>query len=133
MTGAEIVGELLRAYVPLTQRVPSANIKGGRLPEGIPLPALLVRTVSSNERQPLTNGAKVRRWARVSVTVRAASYADQIDILELVRKPLRGWTGHLGTATDIAIAVAGEGPDLLGPGDSFEQAQDFRVTWDAMT
>lgn len=133
MTGAEIIGELLPTSAPLLQKVVEASIKGGRLPADIILPALLVRTVSSNERQPLKKGAKVRRWARVSVTVRAASYRDQIDVLELVRSFLRGWTGNLGTATNISITVAGEGPDLNGPGNTFEQAQDFRVSYDATT
>jgi len=133
MIGAEIAGELLRASAPLRLKVAETSIKGGVLPADVALPALLVRTVSGNERQPLRKGEKVRCWARVSVTVRAASWSDQIDVLKLAREALRGWTGDLGTSTDISITVAGTGPDLNGPGNTFEQAQDFRVSYDATT
>lgn len=132
-SGVDIVGGLLREDDLVTARVPSAQIKAGRLPDGVALPALLVRSISKIERQPLKKTATVRVAERVSVTVRAASYREQTEVMKLVRDCLRGWLGSLGDAQRASILTAGTGPDLLGPGDSFEQSDDFRVTYDAIT
>jgi len=132
MTGADIVGALLRSHAALIARVPVANIKGGVLSETAPLPSLLVRVVSLVDRQPLRRTGWVRSVARVSVTVRAASYRDQGEIIRLVRDCCAGRVGDLGGAERVSILTAGLGPDLIGPGNSFEQAQDFRVSFDAM-
>lgn len=133
MTGAEIVGELLRTAAPVVAMVPAERIKGGKLPDGVTLPALLVRTVSVVERIKLKTGGTVRVFDRVAVTVRAASYADQIAIIALVKQALRGRVGNLAGANRVSITTAGTGPDLTGPADSFEQAADFRVSFDATT
>lgn len=130
MTGADIVGALLRAYPPLLELVPAERIKGGRLPPGMTAPALLVRTISSVERQRLKRGQTVRTADRVSVTVRAASYDQQIRIIELVVDACADRTGSMVGATDYAVLTAGRGPDMDGPGDTFEQAQDFRASFD---
>lgn len=130
MTGVDIVGALLRANGPLLAMVPALNIKAGRLPEGAPLPALEVSSVSRVERQRLRRGTIVRFVERVAVTVRAASYRDQVAILKLVLPACAGWTGDMAPAERISILNAGSGPDLIGPGNSFEQTQDFRVTFD---
>ena len=71
MSGAMIVATLLRAAEEVTAQVPAASIKIGRLPDGTQPPALLVRAVSSVERQPLKRGGWVRRTDRIAVTVRA--------------------------------------------------------------
>jgi hypothetical protein len=131
MSGASIVGNLLVADGPTTAKVPAQGIKLGALPDGVALPALLVRTISTIERQPLSVGSMVRVTERVSVTVRAASYRDQVAVMKLVRTCCRGRTGDIGGGTGVAITTSpGGGPDLLGPGDTFEQAQDFRVSFD---
>jgi hypothetical protein len=130
MTGVDIVGELLRANAPLVAKVPLANIKAGALPENAPLPALLLRTVSRVERQRLKRGTMVRYVERVAVAVRAATYREQVAIMKMVLPICAGFTGSLGTATNIAINSAGTGPDLIGPGNTFEQTQDFRVGFD---
>ncbi len=132
-SGVDIVGGLLREDDLVTARVPIAQIKAGRLPDGVSLPALLVRSISKTERQPLKKSASVRIAERVSVTVRAASYREQTEVMDLVRDCLRGWLGSLGDAHRASILTAGTGPDLIGPGDSFEQTDDFRVTYDAPT
>lgn len=133
MSGTDIVGALLRAYPALTAVVPVAQIKAGALPDGIPLPALLVRTVSSIDWQPLKLGATNRTIDRTSVTVRAASYREQCAIIKLVAKCCAGRVGDIGGALRVAILTAGKGPDMAGPANSFEQTQDFRVSFDAPT
>ena len=130
MTGAEIVGTLLRASPPLAEKVVPANVKLGRLPDNVTLPALLVRTVDVIERVMLKRGTSVRLVERVSVTVRANSYREQVDTIRLVRSAVAGFIGDMEGAGRISVTNAGTGPDLSGTGDSFEQAQDFRVTFD---
>ncbi|QEH81188.1 hypothetical protein EIK56_25130 [Sphingomonas sp. C8-2] len=128
ITGAKIVVTLLRDHTPLTAIVPASGIKLGRVPSG-PLPVIVVKTVSVIERQALKRGATVLRTDRVSVTVRTASYRDQVDIIELIKSACAGRVGDIGGGTSVSILTAGTGPDLDGPGDSFEQTQDFRVSF----
>lgn len=131
MTGTEIIGALLLESVELTAIVAAPRIKAGRLPDGTSLPALLIRTVSSVEFQPLRRGNIVRTTDRVSVAVRASSYREQVQIMRLVRKCCAGRTGDIGGGVRVSILTAGTGPDVNGPGDTFEQTQDFRVSFDA--
>ena len=131
MSGVAIVGDLLRGYAQLLEVVPADRIKAGRLPDGVALPALLVRKVSSVDRQPLKRGADVRETERVSVTVRAKSYREQVAVIKLVRTCCAGKTGNLAGFARTSVLTAGTGPDIAGPGDSFEQTQDFRVSFDA--
>lgn len=131
MTGAEIIGAVLRAADAVVATVATDRIKGGKLPDDVALPALLVRTISSTERQKLKRVGKIRVIDRVSVTVRAASYADQLAVINAVKDACAGQTGDVGGGESVSILNAGSGPDLIGPGDTFEQATDFRVSFDA--
>lgn len=131
MSGVTIIGALLEAHEPVTAVVPSERIKGGRLPDDTPLPALLVRSVSTVERHMLRRGSLVRTIERVSVTVRAASYQQQDDILLLVTRTCAGKGGAIAGFERVSVLTAGTGPDVNGPGDSYEKTQDFRVSFDA--
>lgn len=130
MTGAEIMGVLFLANQPLTAAVAEQAIKAGRLPDGVTLPSVLVRTVSLIDRQPLRRQGWIRSIARVSAMVRATSYEEQIGIIGLVRGIPLGAVGTIGTAQNVVVLTAGLGPDVIGPGDTFEQTQDFRVAFD---
>ncbi len=129
MTGVDIIGELLLAYGPLLAEVPAERIKAGKLPANTPLPALLVKTTSNIERPFLKDGPTISAVDRVTVTVRAASYDDQLRILDLATAACRNRRGAIAGAAKVSVRTAGRGPDLSGPGDSFEQAQDFRVSF----
>lgn len=131
MTGAEIIGALLRDNSAGTAPVAAANIKGSRLPDNVALPALLVRNTSTVERQHLRRGSLVHTVDRVSVTVRARSYVERRDIMLWVRQRCAGRIGSIAGASGIAILTAGTGPELDGPGDTFERTQDFRVSYNA--
>lgn len=131
MTGAEIVGELLRADPAFTAIVPIERIKLGKLPIDIGLPAIVVRVISLTDRQPLKRGARTRSSSRIAVTVRAANVRDQRLVIGLARDCCAGRVGDFAGAERVSILTAGLGPDVDGPGDSFEQTQDFRVSFDA--
>ena len=131
MTGGDIVVALLTANAAVTGMVPADRIKLGALPDGIALPALLVRTVSSVDRQPLVTGAKTRTTDRIAVTAVTASYRDQRALIAVVKPACRGKFGAIAGATGVSVLTAGTGPDLQGPGNRFEQVQDFRVSFEA--
>jgi hypothetical protein len=131
LEGSDIIGALLVAYPALAEIAATDRIKAGRLPDGIALPALLVRTVSSVDRQPLKRGALVRRTDRVSVAVRASSHRERKAMIATVRLCCAGKTGNLGGGLNVSILTAGMGPDVNGPGDSYEKTQDFNVSFDA--
>jgi len=130
MTGLEIVGAILQEHEPLLELVDVESMKAGKLPDGVVLPALLLRTVSSIDRQFLKNSGFYRVTDRVSVAVRAASYDDQIKIIRIVKRCCGGLTGDIGGGLRVSIFNAGTGPDLGGPANSFEQTHDFRVSFD---
>lgn len=132
MTGAAIIGALLAADQHVID-IAADRIKEDRLPDGVALPALLVRTVSSVDQQPLKRGQTVRMTDRVAVTIRAASVRDRREAIRRVRACCAGRVGDIAGCLRVAILTAGLGPSLTGPGDSFEQTQDFRVSFDAAT
>jgi hypothetical protein len=133
MSGGEILGDWLRADAALTEGVKPAAIKGGRLVDNEALPVLLVRSLSIVDRQTLALEAMVRMTERVSVTVRAATYRDRASIMRILRSAGRAGIviPAMGDARNISILTAGAGPELNGPGNSFERSQDFTVTYDA--
>jgi hypothetical protein len=131
MSGTDIIGQLLLGSAELLRRVPADRIKAGAIAPDISLPALLVRTESSVDRQRLKQGATIFSIERISVTVRAASYRDQVAIIRLVRAACTGERRAIAGATNVSVRTAGKGPDMPGPAKSFEQAQDFRVSFDA--
>jgi len=49
----------------------------------------------------------------------------------VIRSACASRTGDFAGATNASILTAGTGPDARGPGNSFEQTQDFRVSFDA--
>lgn len=131
MSGTDIVAELLLGDPALLAIVPAERVKGGLLASDIPLPALLIREVSSVDRQQLKQGPIVRTVERISVTVRAPSYRVQKQVMRAVRAVGVGERRAIAGATSVSVRTAGRGPDMIGPGDSFEQTQDFRVSFDA--
>ncbi|MDN4632314.1 hypothetical protein QCD71_12370 [Sphingomonas sp. PsM26] len=134
MSGVDIIGALLRGSDTIAAAVPVERIKAGSLPDNTVLPALLVRSVSLVERQMLRRGTWVRQSERIAVTVRAGSYREQREILRLVRNVCAGQLGALaGLGSSVSSQSAGTGPDVRGPADSFEQTQDFKVSFNALT
>jgi hypothetical protein len=130
MTGVDIIGGMLRSYEPMAAIVVETSIKAGALPDNIVLPAVLVRSVGGADRQTLKRGNFVRVTERVSAAVRASSYREQVAVMKVMRAACAGITGDFGPAKRVSILTAGTGPDMRGPADSFEQTQDFRVSYD---
>lgn len=131
MLGVRIITTLLRGHQPVTALVPAKWIKGGRLPDNVTPPALLVRHVTQIERIPLVHEGWERCTARISVMVRAVDYRQQGAVIEAVRGIPQGALGTIGAALNVTVHKAGLGPDVGGPGGTYEQTQDFRVSFNA--
>jgi hypothetical protein len=132
MTGVDIIGTLLRADPAVLALVPLERIKAGALPDGVALPALLIRSTSNVERQPLRRGERTRNTERVTASVRAANYRDQRMVMKAVIDCCAGRVFiEFEDAQNVSILTAGRGPDTRGPGDTFDQGQDFRVSFEA--
>ncbi len=129
--GADIVGTLLRGYADLTAIVPVERIKIAALPEGDPLPHVLITTVTTIERRTLIRGEKVRTVERVSVRVRAGDLRNQRLLRRLVVRCCAGKVGDIGGGSAVSILTDGAGPEGRGPDNAFERVQDFRVSHDA--
>ncbi|NVD43484.1 tail completion protein gp17 [Qipengyuania atrilutea] len=127
MSGVDIIGALLLADTAVTDFVPPSMIKAGRLPDGVSSRSLVVRSISLVERVTLKREALVRVRERVSVTIRAANYDDQKALTKLVRDACAGRTGTIANFDAVSVIAAGTGPDVNGPADTFEKAQDFMV------
>lgn len=129
--GIEIVGTLLRNFDGFAEILQVENIKAGALPANAPLPSLLIRSISTPDRPLLDGTVRAPTFERVSVTVRAANYRDQRTIMRLVKECCAGKVGNVPGVTRWSVTPAGKGPDRRGPGDSFEQARDFRCFYNA--
>lgn len=131
VTGAFLVGELLRADNDIIAIVSAEHIKLGAVPADAPLPVILIRRISSVDRDGLRPGETTPTFDRVAVLVRAGNYRDQCRLIKLVKDCCRGKRGGFDTGRNYSIRTAGTGPDLRGPGNSYEQTQDFRVFYNA--
>lgn len=130
-TGADIVGELLRADDDLAAIVPAERIKLGAMPDGTPLPLILIRCISSVVRDGLMPGNASPTTDRVAVLVRARDYREQRRLVQMTRSICHGKRGGFDTGRNFSVRTAGAGPDMRGPPDSFDQNQDFRVFYNA--
>lgn len=127
VTGALIVGEILRADADIASLVPAKWIKAGALPGDIELPAILIRQISSIAKDGLQPGIATPTVDRIAVLVRAKHYRDQGQLIRLIKAACHGRRGGFDTGVNFSVRSAGTGPDLRGPANSFEQTQDFRV------
>jgi hypothetical protein len=131
MSGTAIISELLLADTYFAEIAGEDRIKEDRLPDGVQLTALLLRTVSGTDRQFLTPGAFVHSTERIAVTVRAASVRERKDTIKRVRAACADRVGDFAGCSEVSVLKAGLGPSVIGPGDSFEQTQDFSVSFNA--
>jgi hypothetical protein len=129
MDGTSIIGELMQGNAALTAVVPAEQMKSGRLPDGAPLPSILARSESEVERITLARESRVHITERIAVTVRAGDYRSAKAIDRLVREACAGFVGEAAGLTGVSVLPAGRGPDLNGPGGTYERTRDFRVSY----
>lgn len=129
MSDVKVIRHLLANNAPLTAVVDAAKIVADEIPQGAPMPAILVEHISGVWGEEISKQSNFCR-ARVQVTVMAASYAQKKQIMRLVREavPRSG-----GTIAGVAVDSILREPDGADFSDStariFMQTQDFMVSF----
>jgi hypothetical protein len=127
MIAEKAINYLLRNYAPLTAKVPASRIFGGLIPLDTKLPAIAYNYISGVRSKNIDMGDQIVR-ARIQVTVHAASYASQKEIIELVKDACDAKQGAIGTVTVDSILADLTGPDMRDDDAGiFMQTQDFIV------
>ena len=134
MNGVNVIGDLLRASADITAVVPAERIRAGALPQQTAIPAIVVESISLNDRNILQPGDTRMVRERVQVTVLAPNYRQKNDILRLVRKVCADRRANLSSQSDVVVLTDGAGPDFMADDASFwMQNQDFSVSYNEST
>ena len=134
MSGVEILGEIFAAAGTLVAVVPADQMFGGVIPQGAQLPALELKTISIVQLKTLGKGARRRVMERVQATVFARDYAEQKQIIRLVRNAADGQIGDFAGATDVDVQLDSTGPDFVSEAPVMWMAsQDFMVSYNQAT
>lgn len=131
MSGVVVVNSILRADAPVVALVPGARIARGFLPVGIALPAIVITSISDNERATVSMAEPDRIVAeRIQVTAKAATHAQASAVIAAARDALGHQTGTVGGVSVVSILPAGAGPDLYeADGAIHTRSVDMMVTW----
>lgn len=131
MSDTSIIHALLASNAALTALVPTVRIRIGTIPQGTVLPAILISTVSSNDRQRVADNNKpILITARTEVTVLAKNYQDQRKAIDLIGKAIRGGRRMVGGVLVASIRTDIVGPDMHDkPLDIYMQSRDFQVVY----
>ncbi|MFA5900350.1 MAG: DUF3168 domain-containing protein [Hyphomicrobium sp.] len=130
MSDVKVIRYLLANNAPLIAVVPAAKIMAGMIPQGTALPAIAVSHVSGVWRQEISQQSRQCR-ARVQVTVMAATYPQQKQIIGLIRTAIPRTRGTINSVNVESILREPDGPDFRDDEiGSFMQTQDYFVTFD---
>lgn len=129
MPDVTVIRHLLANHAPLTAVVPAARIMGGDLPQGTALPAISVAHVSGVWGRQL--GQQSRDCtARVQVTLHAANYPQQKQVMPLVRAAVPRTHGTVAGVVVDSITREADGPDFRDDeAGIYLQTQDFFVKY----
>lgn len=128
--GVAAVKQLLHAYAPLTALVPVLRIQAGVLPIGTTLPAISITSVSKNDRNIPNPGAYRHVAERVQVTVMAATYPSQKQVLAAVKKAAADKFPTVSGIIRVTVHTESHGPDFMDDQASiYMGSTDFRVTY----
>jgi hypothetical protein len=129
MSDVKAIRYLLSTSAALVAVVPATRIQAGDLPQGVALPAIGITHVSGIWRQEISKQSK-SCLARVQVTVLAASYAQQKQIIELVRDAVPRTHGVVNGVQIDSILRQPDGPDMSDPAlGLYIQTQDYMVNF----
>lgn len=133
MSGVAALWRLLVDAAPIWDlvEVPAASVVSGDLPITTPVPALGVSEVSALERTTVSMKEVARlQVERVQVTIHAATYLQQKQLVRLVAAACRNRKALVGDVDVLSILPAGEGPDGFVPDPViYQQTIDFMVAW----
>lgn len=134
MSGIKIVRALTVADVALIAVVPATKIGAGVIAQGTAPPIIALTEVVSTDRNIPKPGTKRRVSERIQATIIAQTYAQQKQILALLRKACADKIGTIAGITAVTVHTAGRGPDFNDPEAGFYmQTQDFLVGYEEST
>lgn len=129
MSDVKVIRYLLANSAPLTAVVNAEKIVAGEVPQGTPMPAVFVQHRSGVWSKEVSGQGRLCR-ARVQVTVMAASYAQQKQIMRLVCAAVPRTRGVIAGVNVDSILREDDGPDFSNSDAGiFLQAQDFMVLY----
>jgi hypothetical protein len=131
MSAVKVIRALLVADAAVLALLPAVRIIAGVLPQGTTLPAVAITEVSTIETGRIDAQAPTTlAEGRVQVTVIAASYPAQKQLLDAVRKACNYERGSIAGVPVVSVRRGGNGPDFNDPDNGFYmQSVDFRVTY----
>lgn len=132
MSGVKIIRALLVQSSALVALVPdsASRICAGVLAQGTTLPAIALTDVVGMDRNILAPGFTHHVTDRVQVTVITQTYAQQKQLLALVRSACRDKIGLIAGVQGVTVHTESKGPDFNDPAAGFYmQTQDFRVEY----
>lgn len=134
MSAVKIIMGLLLGHAPLTAITTTRRIAPGIIQQATVLPAIAVTEVSSIDRNIVNQGSIRHVSSRVQVTVMAANYPSQKELITLVRKACADQIGTLSGFDGVAVHTDSRGPDFNDPDAGFYmQSQDFMVSFNEPT
>lgn len=134
MNGVAAIRELLVHDSALTNLVPSARIASGILPQGTPLPAIIISSISSNDRNIIKPTATRQVNERIQVTVMAPDYPKQKAIIKAVKKAAADKFPTVNGISDVVVLTHSAGPDFMDmQATIYMQHQDFIVSFNEAT
>lgn len=129
MPDVTIIRTLLAAHAPLTAVVPAARIAAGPITQGAQLPAISVAHVIATWGNQISQQSR-DCTARVQVTVKAANYPQQKQIIALVRAAIPRMRGTVAGVQVDSILRDVSGPDFRDDDAGiYLQSQDFFVKY----
>ena len=113
MSATTVIRQLLVGRATVLASVPADCIRIGVLPQGTPLPAIGITTVSGVWRNTLSM-AEPRRLMRerVQVTVHAKTYPELDRVIRLVAQALPNTRDTIANVDVLSIVASTIGPDL---------------------
>lgn len=130
MNGVAALRQLLANDAALTDLVPAVRIVGGILPQGTPVPAISLMSISETERNVPAPGARRRVTERVEARVLAADWASLRAIDKALKNAGCSRMPAVAGIESVTVHLAGAGPEGL---DVLTQAcartRDFRVSY----
>lgn len=128
MSGAAIINYVLSQNAPLTAVVSGTKIIAGMVPLNVELPAISIRQISGAERESIKRTGTRTVTDRVQVAALASTYAQQKQIIELIRNAVTSSRTTTNTFQVDSISHDIDGPDLYSEEPvTFEQSIDFIV------
>lgn len=129
MSDVKAIRHLLISHAPLTAVVPVARIVAGNLPVGCSIPAVSIAHISGVPGSEISQQSP-DKTARVQVTVKAANYPQQKQLIDLVCAAVPRTRGLIAGVQVESILRGSDGPDFSDDElQIYMQTQDFLVKY----